>query len=145
MMAKQSDRNENDAESEETTYSGAAGERERNTPGRTARELGLDPDEMRGHGVVGDSPGDRTGDVAPTGMGEPADRKNPPLTEGVDGSGEGGLSMSGGRAGGERGNAGTSDSGAGGPEGESKGGPGEYKSTSRFDLDHGTTDRSGDR
>jgi hypothetical protein len=145
MMAKQSDRNENDAQSEETTYSGAAGERERNTPGRTARELGLDPDEVRGHSVVGDSPGDRTGDVALTGMGEPADRKNPPLTEGVDGSGEGGLSMSGGRAGGERGNAGTSDSGAGGPEGESKGGPGEYKSTSRFDLDHGTTDRSGDR
>jgi hypothetical protein len=145
MMANQSDRNEKDAERDETTYSGAAGERERNTPGRTARELGLDPDEMRGHSVVGDSPGGRTGDVALTGMGGPADRKNPPLTEEVDGSGEGGISMSGGRAGGARGNAGTSDSGAGGPEGESKGGPGEYKSTSRFDLDHGTTDRGGDR
>jgi len=140
-MANRNDPNENDAE--ETTYSGAAGERERNTPGRTPRELGLDPDEMRGHSVVNE-PGGRTGDVSLAGMGPPADRKNPPLTEGVDGSGEGGLSMSGGRAGGERGNAGTSDSGAGGPEGESKGGPGQYKGSSRFDLDHGTVDRSGD-
>ena len=114
-MANQSDRNEKDAERDETTYSGAAGERERNTPGRTARELGLDPDEMRSHSVAGDSPGGRTGDIALTGMGGPADRKNPPLTEEVDGSGEGGISMSGGRAGGARGNAGTSDSGAGGP------------------------------
>lgn len=141
-MANQKDRNENDARDEETTYSGAAGERERNTPGRTPRELGLDPEEMRGHGVVGEST-DSTGDISLTGMGRPTDRKNPPLTEGVDGSGEGGLSMSGGRAGGERGHGGTSDSGAGGPDGEARGGPGEYKGTSRFDLDHGTLpDRS---
>ncbi len=143
-MADRNDPNERDESPEETTYSGAAGERERNTPGRTPRELGLDPEEMRGHDVVGDSPGGRTGDVSLTGMGRPGDRKNPELTEFVDGSGEGGLSMSGGRAGGERGNAGTSDSGAGGPEGESKGGPGQYKGTSRFDLDHGTIDEPGD-
>jgi hypothetical protein len=139
---KNSNRGENETGAErETNYSGAFGERNRNTPGRTPRELGLDPEEMAGHDVVGDSPGGRTGDVALTGMGPAADRKNPPLTEGVDGSGEGGLSMSGGRAGGERGHGGTSDSGAGGPEGESRGGPGEYKSTSRVDLDHGTVDR----
>ena len=144
-MPNSKDPNENEASAEESTYSGAAGERERNTPGRTPRELGLDPEEVRGHAIIGDSPGGRTGDVSLTGMGPAADRKNPPLTEGVDGSGEGGLSMSGGRAGGERGNAGTSDGGAGGPEGESKGGPGQYKGTSRLDLDHGTTGRSGDR
>jgi len=139
---KNSDRGENETGAErETNYSGAFGERNRNTPGRTPRELGLDPEEMAGHDVIGDSPGGRTGDVALTGMGPAADRKNPPLTEGVDGSGEGGLSMSGGRAGGARGHGGTADSGAGGPEGESRGGPGEYKSTSRVDLDHGTVDR----
>ena len=143
-MGNRNDPNESDVGREETTYSGAAGERERNTPGRTPRELGLDPEEMRGHDIVGDSPGGRTGDVSLTGMGRPVDRTNPELADSVDGGGEGGLSMSGGRAGGERGNAGTSDSGAGGPEGESKGGPGQYKVTSRFDLDHGTIDQPGD-
>src|SRR3954469_24664780 len=99
----------------ESTYSGKFGERNRNTPGRTPRELGLDPDEVKGHGVIGDSPDDRTGDVSFTaGVGAPGNRKNPDLTPGVETMGEGGISMSGGRAGGARGNAGTSDSGAGG-------------------------------
>ena len=133
-----SERSENDEQSE-STYSGTFGERNRNTPGRTPRELGLDPDEMRGHDIAGDSIEDRQSDISLEGMGE-GERMNPPLTEGVDGSGEGGLSMSGGRAGGARGHGGTSDSSAGGPEGESRGGPGEYKSTSRVDLDHGTLD-----
>jgi hypothetical protein len=142
-MGKRKDPNESDVDrekNEETTHSGKAGERERNTPGRTPRELGLDPEEVRGHGVVGDSPEGRTGDVPLTGMGRPVDRTNPPLMEGVDGIGEGGVSASGGRAGGARGNSGTSASGAGGPEGESRGGPGEYKGTSRFDLDRGTVE-----
>jgi hypothetical protein len=140
MMTDHRDRNDPN-EGEESTHSGSFGERNRNTPGRTPRELGLDPEEMRGHAIVGESPGERTGDVGFTGMeGAPTERKNPPLTEGVDGSGEGGLSMSGGRAGGDRGHGGTSDSGAGGPEGESRGGPGEYKGTSRFDLDRSTDD-----
>jgi hypothetical protein len=126
----------------ESTYSGAFGERNRNTPGRTPRELGLDPAEMRGHEIGGDPVENRTSDISMSGLAPGEERKNPPLTEGVDGSGEGGLSMSGGRAGGARGHGGTSDAGAGGPEGESRGGPGEYKSTSRFDLDHGTLDET---
>jgi len=57
MMADTSDRNEGNARNDEPTYSGAAGERERDTPGRTPRQLGLDPEEIQGHSVVGDSPG----------------------------------------------------------------------------------------
>jgi hypothetical protein len=83
-MADHSDPNENDVDREDTTYSGAAGERERNTPGRTPRELGHDPEEMRGHDIVSESPGGRTGDVSLTGLGSPVYRKNPPLTEGGD-------------------------------------------------------------
>jgi hypothetical protein len=48
-------------------------------------------------------------------------------------------------AGGARGHAGTSDDGAGGPTGEGRAGPGEYKSTSRFDLDHPSSDVGDDR
>ena len=41
---KNNDRGENETGAErETNYSGAFGERNRNTPGRTPRELGLDP------------------------------------------------------------------------------------------------------
>jgi len=139
--SNRNNRGEHDAagEESESTYSGTFGERNRNTPGRTPRELGLDPAEMRGHEIGGDPLENRQSDISLEGM-EEGERRNPPLTEGVDGSGEGGLSMSGGRAGGARGHGGTSDSGAGGPEGESLGGPGEYKSTSRVDLDHGTID-----
>lgn len=67
-----------------------------------------------------------------------AHRKNPPLSD--DALGDGGISASGGAAGGARGGAGTSSSGAGTPEGYERSGPGEQKSTSRFDLDHGTLD-----
>ena len=137
-MADRKNRTDQGAEGESMS-SGAMGERNRNTPGRTPRELGLDPAEMRGHDIAGDRLEDHESDISLEGM-DGGERKNPPLTEGVDGSGEGGLSMSGGRAGGARGHGGTSDSGAGGPEGESRGGPGEYKSTSRVDLDHGTLD-----
>lgn len=63
-------------------------------------------------------------------------RRNPPLEE--DETGPGGISMSGGAAGGARGHGGTSSRGAGTPEGYESAGPGEQKSTSRFDLDHGT-------
>jgi hypothetical protein len=65
-------------------------------------------------------------------------RKNPPLVK--DDTGPGGISMSGGAAGGARGNAGTSDMGAGTPEGYEEAGPGEQKATSRFDYEHGTLD-----
>lgn len=67
-----------------------------------------------------------------------AHRTNPPLSD--DALGAGGISSSGGVAGGARGGAGTSSSGAGTPEGYEKAGPGEQKSTSRFDLDAGTLD-----
>ena len=67
-----------------------------------------------------------------------ARRTNPPLSD--DALGDGGISASGGVAGGARGGAGTSSSGAGTPEGYEKSGPGEQKSTSRFDLDRGTLD-----
>jgi hypothetical protein len=62
LMTDHRDRNESN-EGEESTSSGSFGERNRNTPGRTPRELGLDPEEMRGHAIVGESPGERTGDV----------------------------------------------------------------------------------
>jgi hypothetical protein len=140
-MAAHNDQNERrggDAQNE-STYSGALGERNRNTPGRTPRELGLDPEEMRGHEIGGDPIETRTSDVTLSGAEAVSDKEAASRADDVDGRGEGGISMSGGRAGGARGHGGTSDSGAGGPEGESRGGPGEYKSTSRFDLDHGTT------
>lgn len=134
----QNDNRRRDSQSDEnTTYSGSFGERNRNTPGRTPRELGLDPDEMRGHDAVGSS-SDRAGDFKFTDAAGPsANRTNPPESSRVE-TMDGGLSASGGKAGGARGNSGTSDQGAGGPTGESRGGPGEYKSTSRGDLDHGT-------
>lgn len=67
-----------------------------------------------------------------------AHRKNPPLSE--DALGDGGISSSGGVAGGARGGAGTSNRGANTPEGYEKAGPGEQKSTSRFDLDRENLD-----
>ena len=70
-------------------------------------------------------------------------RKNPP--ELPDAASEGGLSASGGVAGGARGNAGRSDAGAGDPNNERAAGPGQHKSTSRFDLDHPSTDVGDDR
>ena len=143
-MADHNDRtagSRNDADNE-STYSGALGERNRNTPGRTPRELGLDPEEMRGHEIGGDPLDIRTSDVTLSGPEAVGDKDAALRADDVDGRGEGGISMSGGRAGGERGLSGTSDSGAGGPEGESRGGPGQYKSTSRFDLDHGTVDET---
>jgi hypothetical protein len=48
--------------------------------------------------------------------------------------------MSGGVAGGARGDAGSSSTGAGTPEGYEEAGPGEQKGTSRFDYEHGTLD-----
>ena len=66
---------------------------------------------------------------------KPGLRRNPPLTEGVEQLGTGGLSQSGGAAGGARGHGGHSDDGAGGPMGDSRSGPGQHKSTSRGDLD----------
>jgi hypothetical protein len=73
-------------------------------------------------------------------------RRNPPLVEDVAAE-DGGIGQSGGAAGGERGHAGTSDRGAGGPLGEMRGGPGQYKSTSRGDLDHASdnTDQAAER
>ena len=68
-------------------------------------------------------------------------RREPPQVDDA-GMGDGGITQSGGVAGGERGLAGTSNSGAGGPLGESAG-PGEYKGTSRFDFDKPSTDTYG--
>lgn len=64
-------------------------------------------------------------------------RRNPPLEEDVD---EIDAGSTGGSAGGERGHGGSSSGGAGTAEGYQKAGPGEDKSTSRFDLDRGTLD-----
>ncbi|MFL5577047.1 MAG: hypothetical protein ACJ79S_13865 [Gemmatimonadaceae bacterium] len=67
-------------------------------------------------------------------------RRNPPLVE--DSAFEdGGVSMSGGVAGGERGHAGSSD--RANPAEEGKSGPAEYKSTSRMDLDRSTDEARG--
>ncbi len=54
------------------------------------------------------------------------------------GLGDGGLSQSGGRAGGARGHGGASDDVS--PAEESRGGPGQHRSTSRTDLDHPSSD-----
>ena len=69
---------------------------------------------------------------------ESARRTNPPLSD--DALGDGGINSSGGVAGGARSGAGKSSSGAGTSEGYQQAGPGEQKSTSRFDLDGGTLD-----
>ena len=107
-------------------------------------------DERRGHDLLGRSgvrdeaiPGvsglnENVTNVANT-REAGAVRRNPPLVEDA-GMGDGGISMSGGKAGGARGHGGRSDRGAGSPTGEEKAGPGEYKSTSRFDLDHPSSD-----
>src|SRR5215208_3358565 len=58
------------------------------------------------------------------------------------GGGDGGLSQSGGRAGGARGHGGASRDVS--PAEESRGGPAQFKSTSRMDLDHPGSD-VGDR
>ena len=71
-------------------------------------------------------------------------RKSPELVPDA-GMGDGGIDMSGGVAGGARGHAGTSDSGAGGPMGDTAGGPSEHNAASRFNYDHGTVDEPGDR
>jgi hypothetical protein len=122
----------------ESDHSGEMGRRNRTTPGRTPGELGLDPEEMRGHDAIAQR-GDRTGDDIPlTSEDDTAGpRQDPPLTPGVEKDGTGGVSESGGLAGGARGNAGESDTGAGVANGESRSGPGEYKSTSRGTFDRG--------
>jgi hypothetical protein len=72
-------------------------------------------------------------------------RKNPPLMEDA-GMGDGGISVSGGVAGGARGHGGTSDSGAGGPMGDTSGGrPAQFDAGSRMDLDHPDTNAGDDR
>ena len=66
----------------------------------------------------------------------PKGRQNPPLLEDA-GMGDGGISVSGGVAGGARGHGGTSDSGAGGPMGDTSGGrPSQFDAASRMDLAH---------
>jgi len=67
-------------------------------------------------------------------------RKNPPPMDDADTS-DGGLSASGGVAGGARGHGGRSDAGAGAPDADSGDRPAQHRGTRRLDLDHGTTDR----
>ncbi|MFN2565077.1 MAG: hypothetical protein ABR499_08735 [Gemmatimonadaceae bacterium] len=132
----------------ESMNTGDMGKRNRGTPGRSVSELGLDPDEARGQSVLGaagigsdarpgvsDDVSGGGGNLAGTAGG--GERRNPPLVEDA-GLGDGGIRQSGGAAGGDRGHAGTSDRGAGGPLGEMRSGPGQYKSTSRGDLDRGS-------
>jgi hypothetical protein len=115
---------------------------------------GMTPAELRGMDLLGRS---SVRDGALEGVSEPsaesgidrvpspvdlsrrsAHRTNPPLSD--DALGDGGISSSGGVAGGARGGAGKSSSGAGTPEGYEKAGPGEQKSTSRFDLEGGAVE-----
>ncbi len=49
------EKDDNSGEARESNYSGKLGERNRNTPGRTPRELGLDQDEVRAHDIVGET------------------------------------------------------------------------------------------
>jgi hypothetical protein len=132
----------------ESMSTGEMGERNRNTPGRTVSELGIDRDEARGHDLLGaasinddarpgasDDAASGGGNLA--GTGEGGRRRNPPLMEDVAVA-DGGIRQSGGVAGGARGHGGTSDGGAGGPLGDERSGPAEHKSTSRGDPDHGT-------
>jgi hypothetical protein len=70
----------------------------------------------------------------------PGGRQNPPLMEDA-GMGDGGISISGGVSGGARGHGGTSDSGAGGPMGDTAGGPAQHDAATRFDLDRPDSDR----
>jgi hypothetical protein len=70
-------------------------------------------------------------------------RKNPPLVDDA-GTGDGGLSASGGLAGGERGHAGRSDAGAGAPDADSGDRPAQHRSTSRLDLDRPGSDARGE-
>jgi hypothetical protein len=77
---------EHDDRNKESNYSGEFGERNRNTPGRTPGELGLDPEEMRGHDIVGETP-ERVGDPVPE-TSLSGDRKNPDLTPDAGGPGE---------------------------------------------------------
>jgi hypothetical protein len=109
---------------------------------------GSDP---RGDGALGGvsdpvrdgSAGPRERDDAPIGAAGAGGRKNPPLMEDA-GMGDGGISVSGGAAGGARGHGGTSDSGAGGPMGDTSGGrAAQFDAASRMDLDHPDTDASG--
>ena len=120
---------------------------ERNAP---AAGDDVSDDERQGLGLLGRSDaregavpgvGGGGGDVIDAAAG--GVRTNPPELPDA-GLGDGGISMSGGAAGGERGHGGTSTSGAGGPLGESRGGPGQYKASSRFDLDHPSGDIGGD-
>src|SRR3982750_4715020 len=69
------ERNDDDQEID-TTYSGETGRRNRSTPGRTPRELGLDPEEVRGQSIAG--PPDRFDEEQSN---DPSvERKSPELT-----------------------------------------------------------------
>jgi hypothetical protein len=103
---------------------------------------------LRDDAIAGVSDPVRDGSAAPherptADMGAGGPRRNPPLVPDVA-TEDGGISESGGVAGGDRGHGGTSEAGAGTPEGETKAGPGEYRATSRFDYDHGTVYKDDD-
>ena len=105
--------------------------------------LGASTVDDDAHNGVSDAPRDghaapieRQTDIQVAGEGG---RRNPPLMADA-GMGDGGISVSGGASGGARGNAGTSDSGAGGPLGDTAGGPSEHDAGSRFSYDHPDTD-----
>jgi len=66
-------------------------------------------------------------------------RRNPPLMDDVA-TGDGGLSVSGGVAGGARGHGGQSDAGAGAPDQDPGDTPAEHRASSRLDLDHPGSD-----
>lgn len=90
------------------------------------------------------SAGPRERGDAPIVVAGPRGRQNPPLVEDA-GMGDGGISVSGGVAGGSRGHGGTSDSGAGGPMGDTSGGrPAQFDAASSIDLGHPDTSASDD-
>jgi hypothetical protein len=93
--------------------------------------------------AAGREPGRATSDEGGADLGA-SHRRNPPLVPEA-GMGDGGLSTSGGAAGGARGHGGEDlgrrDVGMqGSPADEAASGPAEYKGTSRFDYDRTTDD-----
>ena len=97
---------------------------------RTAPHGHEDPtarDTRRQHGARADAGGSSNA----------ASRRNPPELDDVENS-AGALSQSGGVAGGARGHAGSSDRVD--PSNESRGGPAQFRATSRADLDHPSSD-----
>ena len=149
-MPNDRDRTQDETQTErdlrEEQQRAAGGDRPRSLggPEREATEIQREGMDLLGRSSVRDDaiPGvsdasarddQRAETVSGSAAGAEGVRRNPPMREDGGGIGDGGLSASGGVAGGARGHGGTSDS----MESPDAGGrPAQHKSTSRTDLDH---------